>query len=136
MALPSSGALSFSAIAGELGVGSPYSLRSMSSAAGFSTPDSVSEFYGYGYITYTYYATYEAYAPCTGVPYDIYIGSDSVYYYDAGGTFDLMSNINDYWYEYLYYEPLLDADVYQVWIINIPSTVLTDDGLFLTSPCF
>jgi hypothetical protein len=47
MALPLSGPLSFSAIAGELGIGTPYSLRSMSSQAGFSTPDSVSEFYGY-----------------------------------------------------------------------------------------
>lgn len=48
MALPSSGPLSFSAIAGELAISTPYSLRSMSNTAGFSTPDAVSEFYGYG----------------------------------------------------------------------------------------
>jgi len=49
MALPSSGPLSFSAIDAALcsPTGQPYSLRAMSSAAGFSTPDSVSEFYGY-----------------------------------------------------------------------------------------
>ncbi len=47
MALPSTGQLSFSAIATELGVSTPYSLRSMSSLAGKSTPDSVGEFYGY-----------------------------------------------------------------------------------------
>ena len=49
MALPASGPLSFSAIAAALCTpdSAPYSLRTMSSAAGFSTPDSVSEFYGY-----------------------------------------------------------------------------------------
>ena len=48
MALPTSGPLSFSMIAGELGTETPNSLRAMSSAAGFSEPDYVSEFYGYG----------------------------------------------------------------------------------------
>jgi len=48
MALPSDGPLSFLMIAGQLEATAPYSLRNMSSAAGFSTPDSVSEFYGYG----------------------------------------------------------------------------------------
>ena len=47
MALPTSGPLSFSMIAGELGVGTPFSLRNMSSNAGFGTPDGVSDFYGY-----------------------------------------------------------------------------------------
>lgn len=47
MALPSSGQLSFSDIAEAVGASTPYSLRSMSSSAGFSSPDSVSDFYGY-----------------------------------------------------------------------------------------
>jgi len=49
MALPASGTLSLSQIAAALCTpdSAPYSLREMSSAAGFSTPDSVSEFYGY-----------------------------------------------------------------------------------------
>lgn len=51
MALPSSGQLTFSAIATELGIaGYSYNgvdMRGMSSDAGFSTPDSISEFYGY-----------------------------------------------------------------------------------------
>jgi hypothetical protein len=47
MALLSSGELSFSAIAGELAINTPYSLRNMSSIAGFSTPDSANKFYGY-----------------------------------------------------------------------------------------
>lgn len=47
--LPTSGPISFSEIAAYLGFGgTDNSLRSMSSEAGFSTPDSVSEFYGYG----------------------------------------------------------------------------------------
>jgi hypothetical protein len=49
MALPLSGPLSFSEIGAAIGASSPYSLRSMSSTAGFSTPDAVSEFYGFGF---------------------------------------------------------------------------------------
>ena len=52
MALPGSGQISLGDIAGELGVSlSNVSLRSMSSTAGFSTPDSVSDFYGYSNVT-------------------------------------------------------------------------------------
>ena len=48
MALPSSGQLKFTDIANELGVSlTNISLRGMSSIAGFSTPDAVSEFYGF-----------------------------------------------------------------------------------------
>ena len=47
--LPTSGPISISEIAAYLGYGGTNnSLRTLSSAAGFSTPDSVSEFYGYG----------------------------------------------------------------------------------------
>ena len=57
MALPSSGTLSLNDIRVELGLAqSNVSLRSMSNTAGFSTPDAVSEFYGYpptpGYRTF------------------------------------------------------------------------------------
>ena len=48
MALPSSGPLSINDIRVELGQAQANSsLRSLSSLAGFSTPDAVSEFYGY-----------------------------------------------------------------------------------------
>jgi hypothetical protein len=47
MALPSSGQLSFSAIAGELGASTPYSLSGMSIQAGFNSPYNVSSFYGF-----------------------------------------------------------------------------------------
>jgi len=49
MALPTSGPLSFSQIDTEIGGNlSDVSLRAMSNFAGFSTPDSVSEFHGWG----------------------------------------------------------------------------------------
>ena len=51
MALPSSGQLTFSAIATELGITgyatNGVDLRGMSSDAGFGVPDNISEFYGY-----------------------------------------------------------------------------------------
>lgn len=47
MPLPASGPISGSQIGTELGVVAPYSLRTMSAAAGFSTPDAMSEFYSY-----------------------------------------------------------------------------------------
>ena len=46
MALQSSGPIAISSIAAEIGV-SDYSLRNLSSYAGFSAPDAMSEFYGY-----------------------------------------------------------------------------------------
>ena len=134
MALPGSGQLSLGDIAGELGVDPPLSLRSMSNSAGFSTPDAVSEFYGYsGAVTYTYHANYTAYGPCSYDSWDIYYGSDGVYYRFDGTYYDPMYNYADLWYEYMYYEPLFDANVYTEWEVNVASTVLTDNGLFLSS---
>jgi len=45
MSLQSSGAISISQIQAE--IGGSYSLRALSAAAGFGTPDAMSEFYGY-----------------------------------------------------------------------------------------
>ena len=133
MALPSSGQLSFSAIAGELTVSlSNVSLRSMSNTAGKSTPDAVSEFYGYGVVTYTYYATWVLNDPCDYTYLDIVYGSDGKYYVDSGG-YTLMYNYSpgSFWYEYLYYEPMFDpfGNIYEEWTINSASTVLTSNGL-------
>jgi hypothetical protein len=132
MALPGSGQLSLGDIAGELGVDPPLSLRSMSNSAGFSTPDAVSEFYGYsGAVTYTYYATWAADDPCNYDYYDIYEGSDGIYYRYSGVAYYPMYDHAEYWYEYLYYEPMFDpfGNIYNEWIINSTSTVLTNNGL-------
>ena len=55
MSLPTSGPLSLSAIRNEqvnlVGTTSTYALRGLSANAGFGSPDSVSEFYGYGIAT-------------------------------------------------------------------------------------
>lgn len=66
MALPSSGPLSIGQIRTELGSSSG-SLRTLSAAAGKSTPDAISEFYGYSACPAygTYYSQY-----CSG--YDLY----------------------------------------------------------------
>ena len=105
----------------------------MSDAAGFSTPDAVSDFYGYGALTYTYYATWALNDPCDYTYYDIYSGSDGAYYVDFG-TYTLMYGFapGSTWYEYLYYEPGFDANVYNRWTINSTSTTLSDDGLALS----
>jgi hypothetical protein len=56
MALQSSGAISISQIQAELG--GTYSLRALSAAAGFSTPDAMSEFYSYSASTTVYINAY------------------------------------------------------------------------------
>jgi hypothetical protein len=135
MPLPSSGPLSFSAIRAEVvpgGTNSNVSLRTLSSTAGFSTPDAVSEFYGYSALTYSYYGTWALNDPCDYTYYDIYSGSDGKYYVDFG-TYTLMYDFapGSYWYEYLYYEPMFDpfGNIYNEWTINSTSTVLTNNGL-------
>jgi hypothetical protein len=134
MALPSSGPLSFSAIQGETS-SATFSLRAMSAIAGFSTPDAVSEFYGYGVVTYTYLTDYAAGDPCNYDYWEIYLGSDGIYYRFDGTYYDPMYNYTTFWYEYLYYEPLFPADIYQEWEINSASTVLTSNGNVVVN-CF
>lgn len=96
MALPTSGPLSFSAIANELSTPlSNVSLRGMSNSAGFSTPDSVSEFYGYsggGLIAVSWgYSSRNIYSSCIAMPTTFYADSSSpntatAVYADAEGT--------------------------------------------------
>jgi hypothetical protein len=88
MPVPSSGPLAFSVIAGVLEIGAPYSLRNMSSTAGFFTPDSVSEFYGYSPgPTYTFYDNVYGFDPCE-VTYELYEGSDGNWYKSFPGVID------------------------------------------------
>jgi hypothetical protein len=64
MALPPSGPLSIGAIRTEFGT-SNGSLRYLSSLAGFTTPDSISEFYNYGAVD-AYLMTQSGLYPVTG----------------------------------------------------------------------
>lgn len=121
MALPSSGQISMSMVATELGLSlSNLSLRSMSNTAGFSIPDAVSEFYGYSNLTYTFYlgVVYSG-DPCSPLSliYDIYEGSDGKYYADQGGTYVLASSVSNTWYAYLnsYNDGFQDWYVYEVY---------------------
>ena len=96
MALPSSGQLTFSAIAAELGLStSPgVDLRGMSSDAGFSTPDAISEFYGYSNAytetqTVTVGTFYDgtAYVPTTSYGFNASLSMGSI----SDGTFNAKS---------------------------------------------
>ena len=131
MALAASGQISINDIRNEIGT-TDGSLRALSSLAGKSTPDSLSEFYSYD--AFSYYATWQSDAPCIGTYYDIYLRANGKYY-AYGATFVEMYSIAEYWYEILYYDANFDADVYNVWIVNAASTVLTDDGYILADQC-
>lgn len=78
MSLQSSGAISISQIRSEVGNGS-YSLRGLSAAAGKSTPDSMSEFYGYSSTPASVYFSND----------ETSFGGDAnlrIYAYDANGN--------------------------------------------------
>jgi|688.fasta_scaffold1294971_1 hypothetical protein len=76
MALPSSGPISGSQIGTELGISTgPYSLRNMSASASFSSPDAMSEFYGY---SSAYNVTIYSRAGATpNSSYDLYYSPDN-----------------------------------------------------------
>lgn len=115
MPLPSSGPLSFSAIGTELGLSSSnLSLRSMSNTAGFSTPDAVSEFYGYSNITYTPYDYLYGGDPCSSIYFFLYLGSDGKYYVN-NGNYVLISTISGTWYQYAYYDDFTRDYIYNMY---------------------
>lgn len=115
MPLPTSGQLSFSAIATELGLSlSNLSLRSMSNTAGFSTPDSMSEFYGYSNITYTPYDYLYDGDPCSSLYWLLYSGSDGKYYVN-NGNYVLISSISGTWYQYSFYDDFMMTYVYNMY---------------------
>jgi hypothetical protein len=92
MALPSSGAISFGSIAGEMGLSAANSLSYLSSYAGNSTgyvpggltssPYAMGEFFGFGFLS----MSFNAYCFATdlyGGTTTLYLGSDGYYYYGA-----------------------------------------------------
>ena len=105
MALQSSGAISISQIQAE--VGGSYSLRALSAAAGKSTPDAMSEFYGYSSapVTHSVYINfyYPGYVGCYNGYYFYLTASEAVnadftatlyWYGDLGGAFNGSVTIN------------------------------------------
>ena len=89
MALPSSGPLSINDIRNALGTGNG-SLRYLSSLAGKSTPDAISEFYGYSPTHDVYINFY----------YPSYVGCYNYYYFAATSNEALSTSltITMYWY--------------------------------------
>lgn len=89
MALQSSGAISISQIKAELG-SSSYSLRTLSSEAGKSTPDAMSEFYGYSGITVVQ----------IDFVYPQYVGCYNYYSFEARSSVALSTTlaVTMYWY--------------------------------------
>ena len=98
MALPSSGSsISISQIRNELiGSGSSYSLRQLSAWAGKSTPDAMSEFFGYSAVTpsYTYsIVAYNGYVTVSGN----YTSKTGVYttfsFYNSSGSGGVVGSV-------------------------------------------
>lgn len=87
MALPSSGPLSISQIRNEEvnngGFASTYSLRQLSANAGKSTPDAISEFYGYNAC------------PAAGTYYSSFCSGCALYYTYTNGNCGYYSNLID-----------------------------------------
>jgi len=119
MALPSSGAISISQIRTELG-SSSYSLRTLSAAAGKSTPDAMSEFYGYTseYMTGVTGTAQDAYQS----GYDWYCGCSEVLtvYQTSTGKWLRGSSINSTPLSGVYN---LDGTIYSFFDGNIAGTV-------------
>ena len=83
MPLPSNTTISISQIRTELGT-SNGSLRALSALAGKSTPDAMSEFWGYSALTYSYVGFYYYENPCSGGT-AVYYGSNGRWYRSGDG---------------------------------------------------
>jgi hypothetical protein len=78
-------------------------------------------------------------APCNP-EYAIYTcnSGENTYYYasnDGGNTYTLMYDLSEFWFEFQFYDPNFNADIFRQYSINETSTVLTDDGLMFSFPC-
>ena len=82
MTLPSSGEISIGDIKTEIGSSSG-SLRTLSSAAGKSIPDAISEFHGYSHVTLT---SYTSSIPSNATLFNVCSQTPTVTYYHNGST--------------------------------------------------
>ncbi len=116
MALPSSGALSFSSIAGEMGISAANSLSYLSQYATGTTapytyglgtaPHGMSEFFGFAWQSMSYTQVgYRVGDPC-GYTQTFYMGSDGKLYEVPGtpadGLFLYVYSYYDYWEGYIW----------------------------------
>ena len=123
MALPSSGAISFSSIGGEMGISASNNLSYLSAYAGnssgyipsglTSSPYAMGEFFGFSFQSMTYTAIrYKVGDPC-GREEIFYMGSDGLLYYNPGsGRVD-----GEFIYEYSYYD-WWTGYVYNMYFVN------------------
>ena len=106
MTLPSSGAISISQIANELGVATNTPLRNLSNLAGFSAPDAFSDFYGYSHRSMTINYTYN---------WDVFsqAGNNTTRYsWEIIGTEAWYVIVDDSEIPFLTFNPMSDADGY------------------------
>ena len=115
MALPCPpSSISINQIRAQFGTSSG-SLRYLSSLAGFSTSDAMSEFRCYNPVTYNYYGTYFT-DPC-GPQRDIYRrSSDNYFFWYDGSTYYPIDYA--YYYTYEYYDYYEMWYVYTIWFIG------------------
>ena len=119
MALPSSGAISFGSIAGEMGISAANSLSYLSGYAGNSTgyvpqglttsPYAMGEFFNFSFQSMTFTArTFREWDPCSRDS-TYYLGSDGLLYYGAYAGSGRVSGIVLFqygyydWFEGVYY---------------------------------
>jgi hypothetical protein len=131
MPLPSSGQISISDITFYSGTNN-YNLGSLAVTYGityFGGQIAMSQFYGKS--VYTYINTYVASDPCTYSYYDIYQEQGTNLYYgtnNGGASYTLMYSLAQYWFEYLYYDPRFDANVYNQYRILDDNLALIYEG--------
>lgn len=134
MPLPSSGPISINDIRDELQT-SNGSLRALSNLAGFSTPDAMSEFYGYS--AYTLIASLVAPgSPCNAADQNVYLNVGNGVYYAQNayspGAYTPIYSFSEFYYLFVSYDPWFDAYEYDYWQTNVSSTQWTYFGSVLS----
>lgn len=108
MAIPTSGALSFSTIGNEMGISGANTLSYLSSYAGNTTgflpsgltsaPYAMGEFRGFNFENVTFSQVYNFFSDPCGSQLSLYLGSNGLYYNSPGGS--VASGYYGYTYSY------------------------------------
>jgi hypothetical protein len=131
MPLPSSGQISINDIRNEIGT-SDGRLRTLSRDAGFSSPDAMSEFYGYD--AYSLYAfSWQPAGPCNYEYYSVYIRANGFYYGTLDNiTYTLLYSLSSNWFQLVGYNPFFMANIYDQYEVDSTSTEITYLGQFFS----